>query len=52
MNKNKRKGKIPYTLWLKPEEERVLNEYIENGMFINACILLEDLHNRGDFEKR
>lgn len=50
--KNKRKGKTFYNLVLKPEEERLLADYLKNDMPINMGLIIQEAHKRGDFEKR
>ena len=49
---NRRKGMVLYGLWLKPEEEKLLLESLENGISSVAWTIIEIANKRGDFKRQ
>lgn len=50
---NPRKGKIPHTLWMTPEEMKGLEEIMGNDSLVRYVgRFLNQLKERGDFERR
>jgi len=58
MGNNARKGKIPYTIWLSPDEEISMLDKFEDGEVTLLCdvqilgIIMAQAFKRGDVEKR
>ena len=49
---NKRKGKIPYTIWPTEEEEKKLINSLDKGLIVDVITIMDSIYKRGDFEKR
>lgn len=52
MSENPRKGKAVYNLWLTEDEERLLLEALNGGLWSSAFLIIKAAKERGDFERR